>query len=361
MQSKIKSLQSLRAFAIFSVALFHFTYRWESTIIGKVSFTNPIFLMGHFGVQVFFMISGFIIYKTLRETSDFKTFFLHRVIRLIIPAIFLEILILIVAKYSGISDFQYGAKVKNLFPSISLIDPGWWNLVFHSKLTWISGVQWTLSIEVSFYLLAGCLYFFVNKRFFSELLVICSGVATLLDHIPHQSRPGIIHDIDTVWALTGFPLFWWFVVGVLFYRVFANENSIKNVALMIVSIGWVLLFTYDGYKGNKDGYPVIYALLYIAFSMLLLGLVSIKSSKFEKFAGNRFTVWIGDNSYEFYLIHEIVGVTVLRKLERHFHFNAIIYGLVAAIFCVALIYTVSLVRKFAFSPIQRYLRLKISR
>jgi len=360
MRNKINGLQSLRALAIFSVALFHFTYRWESTIGGKYRFANPIFLMGHFGVQVFFMISGFIIYKTLRETPNFKTFFLHRLVRLIVPAIFLEVLILIVAKYSGIPDFQYGAQIKNLLPSISLIDPGWWNLVFHSKLTWISGVQWTLSIEVSFYLLAGCLYYFASRRFFPEFLVISSGVATLLDHIPHQSHPGIIHDIDTIWALTGFPLFWWFVVGVLFYRVFAQENSIKNVALMIVSIGWVLLFTYDGYKGNKDGYPVIYALIYIAFSMFLLGLISTNSRRFEKLAGNKFTVWVGDNSYEFYLIHEIIGVTVLSKLEHRFHWNVLIYGIVTAGFCVALLFAVSQVRKFALIPIQRYLRLKIS-
>ena len=72
-------LDSIRAIAVSLVVFFHF---------------DLIFKSGFLGVDIFFVISGFLITKILEETSYNKNwilFFFNKRIRRIIPALFLSI------------------------------------------------------------------------------------------------------------------------------------------------------------------------------------------------------------------------------------------------------------------------------
>ena len=357
MKSKIHALQGFRAFAILSVLTFHYTYRWADTYGLKGHFEHVLFMIGHFGVQVFFMISGFIIYSTLQKTYSLKIFLKNRAIRLIVPALILEPIIFVVAKYGGIQSFSSAAKPLNLLPSITLIDPGYWTMATRHPFSWVSGVQWTLSIEIAFYVFAGTLYFLISKKYFPELLFAGSSVATLLDHIPHESKSNLIHGIDKFLGLTGFPLFWWFVLGVLIFRIYENRNSYRNIYLLILSIAWVLLFTYDGYKNNKDGYSVFWVLFYVTGCISIFLLIARKNQFIVTVIGNKPMVWLGDNSYEFYLVHEIIGVVLLAFLQKKLNLNSPAFLAMAAILTVFLFWIISLIRKSIIIPIQTKLKI----
>lgn len=79
MKNKIDSLQFVRAFAAIWVLITHVFQRLDIKPLGNYYFS------GQYGVDVFFILSGFIIYLTTKEGTNYKHFLIKRVFR-IFPA-----------------------------------------------------------------------------------------------------------------------------------------------------------------------------------------------------------------------------------------------------------------------------------
>ena len=73
---RIKELDAMRGIAALSVVLFHFTFGFNHND------TNTFFHKGYLGVQLFFIISGFVIFMTFEKTQNIKVFLLGRFTRL---------------------------------------------------------------------------------------------------------------------------------------------------------------------------------------------------------------------------------------------------------------------------------------
>ena len=104
----LKSIHYARGMAALLVVLFHFSFMF----IGKMEPYNTIFLNGGFGVDFFFLISGFIISFVTQEKIKLSTFLLKRFFR--IYPLFLFILII-----SSIFLIRY-----NVHPLWSIIKSG---------------------------------------------------------------------------------------------------------------------------------------------------------------------------------------------------------------------------------------------
>ena len=74
-------LDALRGIAAFSVVLFHYTARYDS-IYGHSNRLLFKFNYGHLGVNLFFIISGFVIFMTLDRTKSVIDFVVARFSRL---------------------------------------------------------------------------------------------------------------------------------------------------------------------------------------------------------------------------------------------------------------------------------------
>jgi proteic killer suppression protein len=130
-------LDSLRAFAALSVCLFHFVCTTTDYI--KTQWILDIFSVGSYGVQLFFVISGFVIpwsmYNANFKINHFFKFALKRFSRLeppYIASLFFAIFILtmdkkhrfqpqIVAKYQKtVAILKSVSRVEDLFPYNSL-------------------------------------------------------------------------------------------------------------------------------------------------------------------------------------------------------------------------------------------------
>lgn len=70
----LKSIHYTRGFAALLVVMFHFSFMY----IGKVEPFNTVFLNGGFGVDLFFLISGFIITYVTEKKTQASDFFLKR-------------------------------------------------------------------------------------------------------------------------------------------------------------------------------------------------------------------------------------------------------------------------------------------
>jgi len=83
MSNRLSYIDGMRGLAIALVVGFHAFSRWPELMPFGDNFQNfPIFQYGWLGVQLFFLISGYVITMTLERSSDLKKYLLKRWIRL---------------------------------------------------------------------------------------------------------------------------------------------------------------------------------------------------------------------------------------------------------------------------------------
>ncbi len=140
-------IQGIRAISIIAVILFHFGVR--------------ILPGGYIGVDMFFVISGFLITKTIvaevnRGTFSLVRFYKNRVVRLL-PNLFLMIVATVVISYFVLRPYDFFQYAKSLqFSAIYLT-----NMVFARHQGYFDMSHdvkpllhtWSLSIEEQFYLI----------------------------------------------------------------------------------------------------------------------------------------------------------------------------------------------------------------
>ena len=120
---RIESLDGLRGIAILLVILYHGYYIWYEYLPFGDKYSNVfLFKYGNLGVQLFFLISGFVILMSLEKTSSYLKFLKNRWIRLF-PSMFVVSLIIFFT-----SSFFYERPLgipplKSLLPGLVFINP----------------------------------------------------------------------------------------------------------------------------------------------------------------------------------------------------------------------------------------------
>jgi len=162
-------LDLLRGFAALSVVLYHFCLPGKHGGI-LTKFYSPLldstFWWGHLGVEIFFVISGFIIPFSLWNASyrlaNFWPYMRKRLLRILPPAYIVILLTLLQYtlvdyllhhKMDRLGTITFGQLASNLFFVVPFTGSQWFN-----------GVFWTLSIEFQFYILLGLFYNLLFKQ-----------------------------------------------------------------------------------------------------------------------------------------------------------------------------------------------------
>ncbi len=180
----VPEIDGLRFVAIISVLLFHA----HGHFLPKTpDFSSPLWaalstliLQGWFGVQLFFIISGFILSVPFAEQRmlgkpavPLKKYFLRRLTRLEPPYIInLVVLGSLLVIFNGKS---VGELAGHFFASMFYAH----NLAYHTQST-INHVAWTLEIEVQFYVLAPllCLVFAIRNKWLRRGVVAAAILAS---------------------------------------------------------------------------------------------------------------------------------------------------------------------------------------
>ena len=167
-EKHIDSLDGLRGIAILLVFFFHYIPRNPHNPLSWIA------SVGWSGVDLFFVLSGFLItgilYDTRKATNFFKVFYVRRALRLF-PLYFLAVgIVLFVAvllhtpmSWKAIPFYIYGANVMLVVPGgVPNFTPYFQCIHF-----------WSLAVEEQFYSLWPLAVFFISKR--STLMRICAG------------------------------------------------------------------------------------------------------------------------------------------------------------------------------------------
>lgn len=302
-----KDIQALRALAVGLVVIYHL---WPKRLTG-----------GFIGVDVFFVISGFLITSHLiakppKSLKDFGEFWGRRIRRLL-PIAFLVMALTAVGVYFLAPVSQWAASGRQLLASAFYVQN--WALAGEAvdylaadNVPTALQHYWSLSVEEQFYLFwplfLGLLAFlaarqrFVNAKLFSGI-----GVALLIavslgwSYYLTQTSPGEAYFVTTtrMWELAfgGFAAF----IFVWTTRVLGDRNWLKS------ALSWVgiLMILYAAITYNAaTAFPGVSALIPVLGTVLVL-VVNAEPTVGSPtwFASNWPTQHLGDISYGIYLWH----------------------------------------------------------
>lgn len=280
-------INGLRAYAVALVVLFHFE------IIG--------FSGGFIGVDIFFVISGFLMTKIIIDSLDDKSFSLiqfytNRSIR-IIPALATLCFILLGVGWFTLLPTEYKDLGKHVFASIFFIsnfiywrESGYFDVDAHNKILLHT---WSLSVEWQFYLLLP-LYIILFYKIFKgkvfgslALLFLLSLISSYLITLKDPSASFYLLPTRA----------WEMLLGSAIYFLPKIQNKRLSISLEI--IGFLLILISLFLFTHHTPWPSFYALVPTVGTVLILWAANQQSL----FTNNKIFQSIGSASYSIYLWH----------------------------------------------------------
>jgi peptidoglycan/LPS O-acetylase OafA/YrhL len=310
---KINFIQTLRGIAAMLVVLYHIR---EIIVINGIPVGEYLFASGAAGVDLFFMISGFImVYSTQQMeggVQDTKRFFINRLIRVLPLYIIATVGFIYITQgsqwFSAPGHFKQLAKAFLFYPANAVDGAPFYG---YPPLY----VGWTLNYEMFFYLLFGLSLLGGRWRWW-----ILSGLsAILLVIIP------LLHGSFTINANTDqhYSIGYLnlitnsFIYEFLFGAVLAAWYNSK-IVLPKVYAGWLLvagigLYAWQYFSFVRYGHgPTHWGL---STALLLAAIVTYDKTSSIRVA----PVWItlGNISYSLYLLHPLVKSYMPQFFDRY--------------------------------------------
>lgn len=289
-----KDIQILRGVAVLLVVLFHLQ-------IGGIE-------SGFLGVDIFFVISGFLM-AILYDPTLKSEFFLRRSKRLLPNYYAIILLTLAVSIFTTISNEFNQVSEQSIYAIFFSSNIGFWmQNSYFSKAEFNPLLHlWSLGVEIQFYLIVPFLYWIFKKSKISLPLVLLSSFITCF----------IIVGISPKTSFFMMPLrLWEFLMGYGVAMYLTNSGNIRNLSLKwLGAIAMILLISIPTFNLNGEslgfihGHPGLFALLVSLATSIVLAFGIPK--QIEKSRIGSFLELIGKYSYSIYLVHFPVIVLFL--------------------------------------------------
>ena len=292
-------INALRAFAILGVILFHFNSNWLSG--------------GFAGVDVFFVISGFlmtgIIFRGL-EQNNFKlfAFYVARVNR-IIPALVFMCMVLLALGTIYFSPFDLASLARSTTYTLSFIsnhqylkETGYFDSAAQSKLLLHT---WSLSVEWQFYLIYPFVLLLLRRMLslasIKKFIVVMTLIGfAIMQYYAHT------HLSTAFYALHS--RFWEMLVGGLAY---CYPIKMPSNLQRIVSGSGIFAIVLSYCLAEQESWPSLLTLLPVGGAYLVIA----AHCNHNKLFNHPLSQWLGLRSYSLYLWHwPIVVIAYLYHL-----------------------------------------------
>jgi peptidoglycan/LPS O-acetylase OafA/YrhL len=284
-------IDGLRALAVVPVILFHAGFK--------------LFSGGFVGVDVFFVISGYLITTILIEDVENKQFsivnFYERRARRILPALFFVILCCIPFAWMWMDAFDFKDFSQSLV-AVSLFAS---NIFFWRQSEYFAAAAenkpllhtWSLAVEEQYYVVFPVFLFLAwrygkNRVFW--MIVVFAAISLALSEWGWRNKAAANFYLAPTRA-------WELLAGSIASFIVQERGIRKNNALALSGLAAIVIsiFAYD----KNTPFPSIYALVPVLGTVLLV-LYADKDTFTAKLLSAKFVVGIGLISYSAYLWHQ---------------------------------------------------------
>jgi peptidoglycan/LPS O-acetylase OafA/YrhL len=318
----IPAIDGLRAVAVIAVMLYHLGFTW---IPG-----------GFLGVDLFFVISGYVITRLLLDSIqrsgglDLRAFYKARIRRLFPPLIFM---IIVTTLYISIWAPETVRRFVSDSPFSIFGLMNWW-LVFRHTDYFDSTARppllqhtWSLGVEAQFYLIWPLILLLVLRQFGKKripgaalLIAAISGITLLI--VSFQVDAASATQVSHVYFGTdthSIGLFLGAALAVSWVPQNLKEQVNKRAQDFIDGIG---VFGFVGILATflfvNETDPTLYKLAFPLagiFGCAIITSVVHPASRFAPILSSKIAVWIGERSYSIYLWHWVVFQLTRPKVD----------------------------------------------
>lgn len=322
----------LRFIAAFSVLFGHLLMEAKKFGFLDEAYSTIYALPWGSGVDVFFIISGFIISHVLMSaqpgTKDAKDFMVRRIIR-VVPLYWFYTLLMVIA----ILLFSHLLRSSTVAPDhvlASLFFVPWPN-PDRGNITPVLGQGWTLNYEFLFYLLACASVFMaahLRKYFLTFCIVALYGAGLMLK------------GSHFIFDFFGSSIILEFAAGIWIHALFCKRPELPGWLCAVFVISALILWPLGEYALPADEFRFIAR--GIPAALFTIGIVFSRRMNAVQGPFAKTTELLGDSSYSLYLSHPFVLVP-LAAIYKHLGAGSLaLYMVPALILCL----TASLVSYF---------------
>lgn len=314
--TKYYNIQALRGIAALLVVFSHLLII-EKKYGGSETILPEVFRFGVSGVDLFFVISGFIMvtvtknkFQSVKESSNF---ILHRITRIYPPYWFYSFLVLIVflVHPEWVNSAQ-GNKVDILYSF----------LLFPSDTLPLLNVGWTLIHEIYFYIVFTIFLLLLSEKYLIHALLLW-GIAIALFNLYSEATEPLV-------LLVTSPLTYEFIAGcflAIFYR--HDKAKISNILLILI-IGVTIILSSYFFMRHFNYYhltPESWSRALILGTPALIVTYCVLVAGKNKFIFSQWLIKIGDASYSIYLTH-VLTFSALGRLWSLFPIDSFLDNLI---------------------------------
>lgn len=301
---RVPCLDGLRGLAIVLVVLYHAYVRWPALVPYHDRYQAfPLFAQGWVGVPLFFLLSGYLIARTLGRCQGIFEFCVRRWSRLFPAMVLCSLLLYLTAplvpeRPAGLPDRL------SLLPGLTFLDESWWSKLLGRPVRVLEGSFWSLYTEAKFYVSAACLYFWLGRRGLVLGLsgaFLCGALVWLLVH--PLGMTGLARADKLVDQLSLLH-FGWFAAGSLwfFHERPGAPRWLDRLAFALCGVSALV-------SAELAPDKVVSALLVSGLFVL-----SLRNRTAQRVLGHRALLYVGLISYPLYLLHENLMIALLIKL-----------------------------------------------
>ena len=306
---RIGLLDSFRYLAILMVASYHYYFRFFRIYPYGDQYRRFVFFeYGYMGVELFFMISGFVILMTLERSTNLKQFFARRFIRLFPAMVICSILTFLTFKLLDQQNRlpSLHTSLTSFIPSWTFTEPYFWVLLLHRPMNYVDGAYWSLAVEVKFYIAAGVLYFLSKKHFFRNWIVVVLAAITVRVLMQQGILTG---SVQRALELILFPKYIiLFTIGMFFFKLHNKEKI--NVATVATVVLLALCQIFIVRLVNNTWIEKLYLCAFIGMFVVFQ-----YRSRWLSFLQIPILQRCGQASYALYLLHEYIGLFLIVVLS----------------------------------------------
>lgn len=330
---RLAELDGLRGIAVGMVLIWHFIgapFTSRDNLLFKA--LHDVTILGRTGVDLFFVLSGFLIIGIILDRQQpalrfLKHFYIRRVLR-IVPSYLVLIVLFWAVVYAGARDAVFNADT-----------PLWRHLTFTQNLwmaandQWGPGgisVTWSVSIEEQFYLVFPFIVLLLPKRMLLPMLVAVAG-ASIIYRLVGYFRYGSVFTmyVHTLSRLDG--LAEGGIVAILWreerFKGWLQRNfALWTKTVKILAFGFIPLVI--GMANDVASTTAAWGHTYLAvlYSSVLIYILGSLGSEKVKCLRNESLQQLGRISYTLYLFHPLIlSATYIgaRRPEALHSFDAI--------------------------------------
>lgn len=289
-------LDALRILAALVVVLYHYTawghQHWGTPVSEAWPVLSHFTIYGSIGVQLFFLISGFVILMSV-QGKGLISFIASRLGRLY-PAYWLAVVAAAVLTFGIWPEIRDGRTTEDIAPNLTMAQAG-------MGVRDLDGVYWTLWVELRFYIILAVLV--ALRKVTDKVILGLSFLWPVLGVVLHLIEAPKAQE----WVMGQYaPLF---AIGMIVYLMYRGERT--GLRWGLLAFNTVLACYFTGIKGAKDASYLsgmeIPAWHFSLLTLVCVGLLLLCTLTPLRSVHARWMVTAGMLTYPLYLFHQLWG------------------------------------------------------